>query len=315
MSSHRLCGLVFTILILTIGSADTVFAESENLITDRSQITLPIYSIVSAEEPIALYATEEEYETARLDDTYRYERLTYMSDGLEVVAFLYSPTDKRAPMPAIVFNRGSYIRNGAAPDYLTLFHRLAKAGFIVLAPMYRGSEGAQGRDEMGGGDLNDLMIVPKLASELAEIDPKKLFLYGESRGGMMVTMAIRAGFPALAASTFGSPTNFFSLMESKPQYAGIADQLWPAWRDNPEDILGARSSATWGGEIKVPLLIMHGEADESMPLEQSLSLAAAMEEAGQSHRLQIFEGDNHVLTRSRHAREAAVVSWFNRFMP
>jgi glycosyltransferase involved in cell wall biosynthesis len=31
-----------------------------------------------------------------------------------------------------------------------LLHRLADAGLLVVAPMYRGSEGALGRDEMGG---------------------------------------------------------------------------------------------------------------------------------------------------------------------
>ncbi|HEY4640188.1 MAG TPA: hypothetical protein VII75_02505, partial [Thermoanaerobaculia bacterium] len=32
---------------------------------------------------------------------------------------------------------------------LTEFHRLASAGFIVVAPMYRGSGGAEGRADMG----------------------------------------------------------------------------------------------------------------------------------------------------------------------
>ena len=96
--------------------------------------------------------------------------------------------------PVIVYNRGSYVRADIAPELLPMFHRLANAGFAVLAPMYRGSDGGEGRDEMGGADLNDLMNVMPVLNQLDSLDTRNVFLYGESRGGMMVFQAIGMAF-------------------------------------------------------------------------------------------------------------------------
>ncbi len=60
---------------------------------------------------------------------------------------MYRPSETRDRLPVIVYNRGSYVRQNAAPELLVTFHRLVDAGFLVVAPMYRGSEGAPGRDE------------------------------------------------------------------------------------------------------------------------------------------------------------------------
>lgn len=46
---------------------------------------------------------------------------------------------------------------------------------------------------MGGADLNDLLRTAALAKELPSVDAGKLFLLGESRGGMMVFQALREG--------------------------------------------------------------------------------------------------------------------------
>src|SRR5687768_10564223 len=89
------------------------------------------------------------------------EKVSYKSDGLEVYAFVYGPKAPRADeqLPVIVYNRGSYIRRNTTPDLMPMYERLGAAGFVVVAPMYRGSEGAAGTDEMGGADLHDLMNV------------------------------------------------------------------------------------------------------------------------------------------------------------
>ena len=94
-------------------------------------------------------------------------------------------------------------------NFLFLFTDLQIAGFSVLAPMYRGSEGAEGQDEMGGADLQcTLMRVVALADELPSVDAQDLYLLGESRGGMMVLQAIRDGFPARAAAIYGRSDGF-----------------------------------------------------------------------------------------------------------
>jgi dipeptidyl aminopeptidase/acylaminoacyl peptidase len=288
-------------------------ANPGNVLISRAVIELPPFEEIRDRPLIHLYATEDDYTLARTDSGFMYERITYSSDGLEVVALLYQPTNNNGPMPTIVFNRGSYLRNQTAPEYLVSFNRFAQAGYAVLAPMYRGSEGAEGEDEMGGEDLNDLMRVTALADELPTVDASNLFLLGESRGGMMVLQAIRDGFPAHAAAIYGSPTDFFSLFDQYPdQYEGIADQLWPDWRTNRPSVLGRRSAITWAEEIDVPILIMHGANDQSMPVTQSLSFAKRLSELGKVFELHVVGYENHMISGHAGKRDALAIAWYEK---
>ena len=286
------------------------------ILISREAVRLPPFEEISDRPSIGLFAEATEYERARSAPGYAFERLTYRSDGLHVVAWLYGPAAADGTLPTIVFNRGSYTRNDTAPEYLTTFHRLAEAGFAILAPMYRGSEGATGRDERGGEELNDLMAVASLAEELPAIDASRLYLLGESRGGMMVLQAIRAGFPALAAAVFGAPTDFPSLFEAAPgHFEPVADQLWPDWRQSPDAVLGRRSAVTWADQIDVPLLIMHGGGDESMPVSQSLALAERLQALGKTYELHVFAYQDHQISGRAADRDALAAMWFRRHAP
>jgi dipeptidyl aminopeptidase/acylaminoacyl peptidase len=307
------------ILVALIFFASGSYAENPEEITrakilvSRSPVELPPFHEIAERPLINFYTSEDDYTQARADSRYEIERLTYLSDGLEVVALLYRRLDRRGPQPTVVFNRGSYIRNDAAPEYLSTFHRLAESGYTVLAPMYRGSEGAEGHDEMGGDDLNDLLRVAALAEELPSVDAQRLFLLGESRGGMMVLQAIREGFPARAAAIYGGPTDFFSLLSQYPdKYEGIADQLLPNWRTDPEEVLGRRSAVKWAESIDIPLLIMHGGNDQSMPVTQSLELVDRLQKHGKTYELHILGYENHVISGRAIERDALTTAWFEK---
>jgi dipeptidyl aminopeptidase/acylaminoacyl peptidase len=285
----------------------------EALLVSREKIELPAFDEIYDKPLIHLYTSPDEYAQVLSGSSFSFERLTYLSGDLEVVALFYRPAHGDKPLPAIVFNRGSYVRHDTAPEYLTMFHRLAGYGYSILAPMYRGSEGGEGQDEMGGDDLNDLMQVATLARELPSVDAQRLFLLGESRGGMMVLQAIRDDFPARAAAIYGSPTDFHSLFDQYPeQYEPIADQIWPHWRENEVETLGRRSAVDWAESIDVPVLIMHGRGDQSMPVTQSLSLASRLQAVGGTYELHIFGYDNHAISGRAAERDRLATAWFRK---
>jgi hypothetical protein len=178
----------------------------------RIAILLPAYADAKGMRP---YLDEAEYAEAVADRRFVLERLTYASDGLPVVAYAYGPRDAVTRLPTVVFSRGSYVQPEVAHQLLPLFHRLAERGFAVVAPMLRGSAGAPGLDEMGGDDLHDLLNTRGLVDSLAFADSANLFLYGESRGGMMTFLAIKAGYPARSAATFGALTDLGALMAAQ----------------------------------------------------------------------------------------------------
>ncbi len=187
-----------------------------------------------------------EYEQALADTAFTFERCTYFSDGLPVVAYLYGSLHAGVRQPTIVFNRGSYVHGDIGAELLPMFHRLARAGFVVIAPLYRGSDGAPGHDEMGGSDLHDLMNIVPLAASLATVDTSRLYLYGESRGGVMVFEALREGFPARAAATFGAFTDFDSLLDAdRVRYDRIIPIVWPEFATQHAAIAESRSVERW----------------------------------------------------------------------
>ena len=279
---------------------------------DARPVTVPDFD---AERGIQWSSTREEYETARADGRYVFEQFTYASDGLTVGAYLYRPRnrgDRRRPV--IVYNRGSYTRPaGFAGEMLVMANRFAEAGFIVVAPHYRGSNSWQGRDEMGGADLNDLMNIEPVLARIDGAHASRVYLAGESRGGMMVYQALRDRFPARAAAVWGAFTDLEALIAPGAPQERIAPQIWPDIEQNREAIVTRRSAIRWADRIRTPVLIMHGTADEDIPYQQSQRMAEELKRVGTTHRLLLFEGQPHRIGGRGADRDAAALEWFRRF--
>ena len=281
---------------------------------ERTAYTLPSWGVAVEATDAEKYSTEEEYVAAARDDRYVLEKLRYRSDGLAVIAYLYCPRNSEAAKrPVIVFNRGSYIRNDIAPELLPMFHRLADAGFMIVAPMYRGSDGGEGRDEMGGADLDDLMNIAPLLGQLDAVDARNVFLYGESRGGMMVFQALRDGFPGRAAATFGAFTDL-GAMTSTPAGAGMARALWPDFDQRRDEIITRRSAIQWPQRLNLPLLLMHGSADGDVSPTQTLLLATELAKAGKEFGVIVFPGGKHALFAHRVERDRQAIEFFRRYL-
>jgi dipeptidyl aminopeptidase/acylaminoacyl peptidase len=254
------------------------------------------------------------YERARTDTRFELLKTTYRSEDLPVVAFVYGPRAAKDKRPVVVYNRGSYLRENAARELLVPFHRLADAGFVVVAPMYRGSEGAPGRDQLGGADLADLMNIRPLIASLPYADAANTFLYGESRGGMMVLQALRDGFEARAAATFGTFTDLDAYLKDNPQVAAMAAQILPDFEANRAAHLERRSAVRWADRISAPLLIMHGGNDTSVSPTQALQLAGALQSAGNPYELAIVAGARHVMDPFEAERDDRAIRWFRRHL-
>ncbi len=258
----------------------------------------------------------KEYDEAYGDGRFVMENVKYISDGLSVSALLYHPKQpSAAKLPVIVFNRGGYIRSDIGHELLPMFYRFAKEGFIVVAPMYRGSDGAAGKDEVGGDDVNDLMNVVPLLRSIADADTKNVFLYGESRGGMMTFQAVRDGFPAKAAATYGGFTDFDELITSNPKlYDPLIKAIWPDFDPKKAEIVKRRSAIMWADKLGVPLLLMHGGSDKSVDPKQTLDLAAALHKLGKPYELRMYPGDNHSITANQKDRDARAAAWFKKHL-
>lgn len=288
-------------------------APPDGALVERKPYAFPAYERAVESTDVERYASKEDYERAVADRRFEFEKLRYASDGLKVTAYLYRPARAgREKLPAVVFNRGSTVRGDIAPELIAFFHRLASDGFVVLAPLYRQSDGGEGRDEMGGADLNDLMNVVALARALGFVDPNNLFLYGESRGGMMTYQALARGFPANAAAVFGALTDIEAVVRAHPEVytPALLKQFWPDIDSRREEIFRSRSALRWAESLNAPLLIMHGGSDRGVSPAQPLALAQRLQELGKTYGLFIYPGDGHTLPRNQEDRDRRALLWF-----
>ena len=173
--------------------------------------------------------------------------------------------------------------------------------------MYRQSDGGEGRDEIGGADVNDLMNLIPLLKSLAFVDVNNLFMYGESRGGMMTYQAIKRDFPIRAAAVFGAFTDLEDLIAAHPEvYApAMLKHFWPDFDTRKDEITKSRSAIHWTERLNSPLLIMQGANDRSVSPSQSLALAQQLQKAGKTYELIIYAQDNHYLSRNQTDRDSA----------
>lgn len=125
-----------------------------------------------------------------------------------------------------------------------------------------------------------------------------MFLAGESRGGMMVYQALREGFPARAAAVWGSFTDLSPLTAPDGSQARYAPMIWPDIDQNREAIIERRSAVRWAARINTPILIMHGDADNQISVEQSRQMDRILTELGRVHELRVFEGEQHTIAPS-----------------
>ncbi len=290
-------------------------------VSDGSLVSKAGYRFPSFEEAVEktyaeLYTSKEEYEKAIADKRFEFSKLTYMSDGLKVKAYLYKPKIIKTKLPVIIFNRGGLVREDIAPELISMFHYLASEGFIVIAPMYRQSDGGEGHDEMGGGDVNDLMNVVRLIQSFDFADTKNLFLYGESRGGVMTYLALKRQAPVNAAAVFGAITDVERLLQENAQMftPAFVSRIWKDFEQNKERIIASRSAIRWIEEITMPILIMHGGGDVQVSPVQSLAMAGKLHQLGRPYQLIIYAGDNHFLTKNHRNRDREAVAWFQSYL-
>ncbi|MDB5417881.1 MAG: peptidase prolyl oligopeptidase active site domain protein, partial [Phenylobacterium sp.] len=70
-------------------------------------------------------------------------------------------------------------------------------------------------------------------------------------------------------------------------------------------------------KLKVPMLLIHGKDDTTVPIEQSIIMANAMKEAGRPVELLVLDSTDHWLTRgeTRLAMLKAVTAFLEKNNP
>lgn len=240
----------------------------------------------------------------------RCERVVYSSSGLRVAGFVLRPVTP-GPHPVLFWLRGGNRDFGRIePVTLLNLKALADAGFVVVASQYRGADGGDGADEFGGADVDDVLALLPLARSLPGADADRLYLLGGSRGAMQGMLAMRRGLPVRAAAFRGGLYDLKSAVVQRPQLGVIWKELMPDQKAGMDQALERRSAVLWAGEVRAPILILHGRQDWRARLDEAQAFKNALATAGVPHKMVVYERDEHQLALHRTQWLDEVVQWF-----
>jgi len=246
---------------------------------------------------------------------------TYQVDGLTVEGYYLKPKNAEPEsLPVVIYNRGGnagfgYVVFGAKMQTIS---ELAEAGYLVIGSQYRGSSrwiDNNGQDEFGGGDVNDVLALRELLTEIPEADPSRLAMVGWSRGGMQTFLASRQMPELKTIVSIAGVSDLRNQLKQRPEMENVYKARIPDYTNQKAEALSRRSAIDWADELPdVPVLLVHGTADKRVDAEQSRSLAAELERISHPSKLEIYEGDNHGLVRNRENLRNELIDWLNTHM-
>jgi epothilone polyketide synthase D len=225
------------------------------------------------------------------------------SDGLTVYGHLSLPPGP-GPHPAVVVcgaGAGGALDDEGRYVHVTEHPPLRAAGFAVFTVDQRGAPGHgadySARAAMGGLDIDDVVAAARYLADLPDIDAARLNILGTSRGGysalLAMTRAPSVWHRAVLLMGLYDPTHLVAVERSRPGAllpggAAIDGNELETYFAAPE-----RQPLTGLTSVTAPLLIVHGDADDVVPLTQAVHLADRAHQLGLPAHLVTVPGLGH----------------------
>lgn len=228
----------------------------------------------------------------------RLERVTYTSEGLRVKGYLVTGADGE-PRPPLVYCRGGI--RGVGMVRVARLVTLARRGYTVFAPFYRGNEGGEGREDFGGEDRHDLFHALRVVRALPEAAPLAPALIGFSRGALMALAAARECEGVGPVVVWGGVSDLRLTYDERVDLRRMLKRVVGHPRKDAS-AYERRSPVCWAADIRTPVLIVHGSVDEHVSVTHAYRLAEALQAAGRPYTLSVYEGRGHVFPREEDER-------------
>ena len=288
----------------------------------------PLPAVMDADRRIRWIGEERipaDFPTARLVTP---RKVVYDApDGTPVHAQLF---DNGAPgrRPAIVFVHGGPPRQMLLgwhySDYYAnayaMNQYLASRGYVVLSVNYRLGIGygrefhhPPGGGAQGASEYQDVRAGAEWLRRQANVDPKRIGIYGGSYGGYLTALALARDSELFAAGVDIHGVHDFTAERAARMLARDRFETPPdaeravdvAWRSSP-----VASLATW----KSPVLLIHGDDDRNVRFSQTVDLVRRLAAAGVPYEELVIPDDtHHFLLHANQLRvNTATAAFFDR---
>ena len=228
-------------------------------------------------------------------------------DGLTIPAFVTLPPGiksledaKNLPF-AINPHGGPTSRDFAGFDWLAQY--LASQGYGVLQMNFRGSDGygaefkSAGNREWGQAMQDDISDGAQWLIDQGSAHPDKTMIIGGSYGGYAALMgAVKTPDLFSCAVSLNGVSDLPALISHEAEFVNgsyATRHIGRLWKDRV--MLRENSPARRAEDVQIPVLIVHGEKDRVVPLNQGQRMARALERADKDVRFVELDEGSHYL--------------------
>jgi acetyl esterase/lipase len=207
--------------------------------------------------------------------------------GAGLLADVAYPALAGPPLPAVISVHGGRWRGGHKKDGSTIkVQQWAGFGFFAMSIDYRlvGCTPAPACYQ----DVQCAIRFVHAHAKQYNIDPKRIFLIGQSAGGHMVSLAATLGdgpFPRTGG--WETASNDFRAAISVAANYELTTLSWGnIWTPASGDPVEARKLASPVNHVSKktkPLLILHSDNDRSVPIDNALLMVDALKKVGATH--------------------------------
>jgi len=231
------------------------------------------------------------------------------SDGLQIHGQLFLPGNVAAgeKHPALIFLHGGSRRQMLLGwHYMEYYNHayamnqyLASLGFLVLSVNYRSGIGygldfreALNYGPTGASEFNDVLAAGLYLRGRADVDPKRIGLWGGSYGGYLTALGL-----ARASDQFAAGVDFHGVHDWNYEYRS---SFHPADDPTAARISLESSPISAIGTWRSPVLLIHGDDDRNVAFHQTVLLTEALRKKGVEVEDLIFPDEIHAfLTEQR----------------
>ncbi len=228
------------------------------------------------------------------------------ADGLQLHGVLSLPPG-RAPssLPLVVMPHGG----PEARDYPVFdwwAQAFASRGYAVFQPNFRGSAGYgaafrnAGFGQWGRGMQTDISDGVAALVRQGLVDPKRVCIVGASYGGYaaLAGVTVQNGLYRCAVSVAGvaHPAGMISAAEQATLSDNSAERYWRVFMGAPkhaEAAMAAVSPDMLAARADAPILLIHGQDDTVVPIDQSRGMESALRHAGKPVEMVVLPTADH----------------------
>ncbi|MCC7177485.1 MAG: S9 family peptidase [Acidobacteria bacterium] len=257
------------------------------------------------------------------------EAFTFSNEGLEIEAFLTKPAGAASAKPAsvpliVMIHGGPHGQQG--PAFNPKAQVYAGLGWAVLMVNYRGSTGygqaladAIFRDQNGAEARDVLAGVDAALAKHPWLDATRMGIEGGSYGGQLTNWIItrtprfKAAIPSAGISNLVTQ-NYLAYYHDylAVEYGGFPHERVDATRII--DMLWERSPIRYADQVKTPVLFIHGENDNDVPIEEAEQFYIALHDVGVETVMVRYPREGHGLRETKHVVDALErsIAWYRK---